>query len=256
MLTSAHHVTSITGDPRNRNMVGNLHSERSRSASPATIATRTQSHTASAGRRRTLAWFIARQPGGSIAGAIQYRHLSIQMFEGYCGTSDSGFRAEVESEQALARGEYLAQMIEGHEHSDLRGPAAHTAQRRLQEWGSQFGGAVITDNHQMKRLMRRADPAIYPGTFAMCVFDPDKAMCYQQRDTAGRKQPTTSSCQPLDCSNVALTKQNIAALRTEHSRIEHELAIRPSLPPLLKHRLQDRRERILQFLVRQTSEVT
>ena len=206
--------------------------------------------------RRTLAWFIARQPGGSIAGAIQYRHLSIQMFEGYCGTSDSGFRAEVESEQALARGEYLAQMIEGHEHSDLRGPAAHTAQRRLQEWGSQFGGAVITDNHQMKRLMRRADPAIYPGTFAMCVFDPAKAMCYQQRDTTGRKQPTTSSCQPLDCSNVALTKQNIAALRTEHGRIEHELAIRPSLPPLLKHRLEDRRERILQFLARQTSEAT
>jgi integrase len=33
--------------------------------------------------RRTLAWFIARQPGGSIAGAIQYRHLSVQMFEGY-----------------------------------------------------------------------------------------------------------------------------------------------------------------------------
>ena len=33
--------------------------------------------------RRTLAWFIARRPGGSIAGAIQYRHLSIQMFEGY-----------------------------------------------------------------------------------------------------------------------------------------------------------------------------
>ena len=206
--------------------------------------------------RRTLAWFIARQPGGSIAGAIQYRHLSIQMFEGYCGTSDSGFRAEVESEQALARGEYLAQMIEGHEHTDLQGPAAQAAQRRLQEWGSQFGGAVITDNHQMKRLMRRADPAIYPGTFAMCVFDPAKAMCYQQRDTAGRKQPTTSSCQPLDCSNVALTQQNIAALRTEHGRIEHELAIRPSLPPLLKHRLQDRGERILQFLRRQTSEVT
>ena len=42
--------------------------------------------------RRTLAWFIARQLGGSIAGAIQYRHHSIQMFEGYAGTSDSGFQ--------------------------------------------------------------------------------------------------------------------------------------------------------------------
>jgi hypothetical protein len=57
--------------------------------------------------RRTLAWFIARRPGGSIAGAIAYRHMSIQLFECYAGTSDSGFRAEVESEQALARGEQL-----------------------------------------------------------------------------------------------------------------------------------------------------
>src|SRR6266851_832341 len=40
--------------------------------------------------RRTLAWFIARQPGGAIAGAIQYRHHSIQMFEGYAGTSAPG----------------------------------------------------------------------------------------------------------------------------------------------------------------------
>jgi integrase len=52
--------------------------------------------------RRTLAWFIARHPGGSIAGAMQYRHHSIHMFEGYAGTSDSGFRAEVESEQSLS----------------------------------------------------------------------------------------------------------------------------------------------------------
>jgi hypothetical protein len=35
--------------------------------------------------RRTLAWFIARRPGGSIAGAIQYKHHGIQMFEGYTG---------------------------------------------------------------------------------------------------------------------------------------------------------------------------
>jgi hypothetical protein len=50
--------------------------------------------------RRTLAWFIARRPGGAIAGALQYRHQCIQMFEGYAGTSDSGFRDEAEAEQA------------------------------------------------------------------------------------------------------------------------------------------------------------
>jgi hypothetical protein len=57
--------------------------------------------------RRTLAWFIARRPGGTIAGTIQYRHHSIQMFEGYAGTSESGFRGEVEAEQTLQRGERL-----------------------------------------------------------------------------------------------------------------------------------------------------
>ena len=54
--------------------------------------------------RRTLAWHIARRPGGVIAGALQYRHHVIQMFESYAGTSASGFRAEVEAEQAMARG--------------------------------------------------------------------------------------------------------------------------------------------------------
>jgi hypothetical protein len=53
------------------------------------------------------------------------------MFEGYAGTSDSGFRAEVESEQALARGEHLLAMIDAHEHYDLTGPAAEEAIRRL-----------------------------------------------------------------------------------------------------------------------------
>ena len=69
--------------------------------------------------RRTLAWFIARQPGGAVAGAIAYRHLSIQMFEGYAGTSDSGFRAEVEAEQALLRGNDLMAMIDQHAHTPV-----------------------------------------------------------------------------------------------------------------------------------------
>ncbi|MFD4478332.1 hypothetical protein ACFWPU_19815 [Streptomyces sp. NPDC058471] len=33
--------------------------------------------------RRTLAWYIAHRPGGVLAGAVQYCHLGIQMFEGY-----------------------------------------------------------------------------------------------------------------------------------------------------------------------------
>ncbi|HCU93733.1 MAG TPA: hypothetical protein DHU96_13805 [Actinobacteria bacterium] len=78
-----------------------------------------------------MAWFIARRPGGAIAGALQYRHHAIQMFEGYAGTSSSGFRAEVEAEQARTRGEHLLAMTDHHEHQQLTGPAAAEAASRL-----------------------------------------------------------------------------------------------------------------------------
>jgi integrase len=141
--------------------------------------------------RRTLAWFIARQPGGVIAGAIQYRHLSIQMFQGYAGTSDSGFRAEVEAEQALARGEHLLAMIHKQDHECLTGPAASQAAQRLAGFGqrARFRGIAITDNRQLGRLMQRADPAVYPGTYATCVYNPGKALFRQQHDTRDNPPP-------------------------------------------------------------------
>lgn len=202
--------------------------------------------------RRTLAWFIARQPGGSIAGAIQYRHQSIQMFEGYAGTSDSGFRAEVESEQALARGEQLMAMTDAHDHLNLAGPAAAEAHRRLNEFDTKirFQGQVITDRRRQNRLMRRHDPAIYPGTYATCVFDPDKALCTRSRTLRGQLGPTLGDCQPLECRNVALTETNITELRAELIVIDSELVQRPTLPPLLQQRLQQRRDQIRQFINR------
>ena len=129
--------------------------------------------------RRTLAWFIARRPGGNIAGAIAYRHHSIQMFEGYAGTSESGFRAEVESEQALARGETLIAAIENHEHDQLAGPAAGEAARRLAEFGdrARFQGMVVLDTKRLRRLMDRHDPAIYPGKYITCVHTHSRALC-------------------------------------------------------------------------------
>lgn len=202
--------------------------------------------------RRTLAWFIARRPGGVIAGAIQYRHLSIQMFEGYAGTSDSGFRAEVEAEQALARGEHLLAMIDKHDHECLSGPSAAQAAQRLSDFGqrARFRGIAITDSRQLARLMQRDDPAVYPGTYVTCVYNPDKALCQQQRDAHGTLRPSLGSCRPLDCRNTALTPDNKTAFSHEVAEITQQLASRPLLPPLLQARLTARRDRITTFLSR------
>jgi hypothetical protein len=202
--------------------------------------------------RRTLAWFIARQPGGVIAGAIQYRHMSIQMFEGYAGTSDSGFRAEVEAEQALARGEHLLAIIDKHEHEHMTGPAAGEAARRLADFGqkARYRGIVITDSRQLRRLMHRQDPAVYPGVYATCVFNPDKALCQLNHDARGTLRPSLGNCRPLQCRNTALIDGNKEELRREVADIGQQLTQRPALPPLLQARLVERQEQITEFLSR------
>ncbi|MDN5916468.1 MAG: hypothetical protein L0I76_15435 [Pseudonocardia sp.] len=204
--------------------------------------------------RRTLAWFIARRPGGAIAGAIAYRHQAIGMFEGYAGTSESGFRAEVESEQALARGEHLLAMIDAHQHDQLAGPAAADAAQRLDGFGdlARFQGVVITDERRLQRLMRREDPAVYPDRYVTCVHKHATALCQQHRDTDGQLRPQLSACKPLSCRNVALTGDNVTAWRDEIDHIDHELDARPTLAPLLAHQLRARRTEITGFLDRHT----
>lgn len=201
--------------------------------------------------RRTLAWYIARRPGGVIAGAIAYRHHSVQMFEGYAGTSESGFRAEVEAEEALNRGEHLLAMIDRHEHNDLVGPAADEAGRRLRELGEQmtFAGTVITDRRRLLRLMTRHDPAVYPGKYVTCVYNHSKALC-RARAGAPADSPDLTDCRPLTCRNVALGADDRASWRTELAAIDAELSARPPLPPLMAARLEQRGEQITDFLNR------
>ncbi|MFD6532114.1 hypothetical protein [Streptomyces sp. NPDC060184] len=165
--------------------------------------------------RRTLAWFIARRPGGTIAGALQYRHQCIQMFEGYAGTSDSGFRDEVEAEEALARGQHLAAMSTDRDRPALTGPAGAEAEARLAEFARHtvFDGQVVTDEARLRRILARHDPHLYPGTFLTCVYNPDRALCRTPSGPA--ETPVMADCRPLACRNAALTPTNRSAL-TDH----------------------------------------
>lgn len=194
--------------------------------------------------RRTLAWFIARRPGGSIAGAKQFRHLSIQMFEGYAGTSRAGFRAEVEAEEALARGEFLLAMVDQHAHEELAGPAAHQGRERLSRFGelATFRGVVAESPTQLKRLLASEDPAIYTSDLVTCVFDPDRALCLQKTK---RNSPDLGQCDPFNCANVAVTPSNRAHWRDQITEISALLERANGLPPYVAQQLRDTRARIL-----------
>lgn len=199
--------------------------------------------------RRTLAWFIARRPGGVIAGALQYRHLRVQMFEGYAGTSESGFRDEVEAEDAIARGEKLGDLITSHEFHRLTGPAAAEAESRLAtfERHVRFDGKVINDRKRLQRHMKRHDPHIYPGEYVTCVHNRDRALCHRKDGLDG---PSLPDCQPLRCRNVALTSENITHMRD--ALADYDRALAPGraelLAPFERHRLQILRREIVDFL--------
>lgn len=201
--------------------------------------------------RRTLAWFIARRSGGTIAGTIQYRHYSIQMFEGYAGTADSGFRAEVEAEQTLQRGEILLAMIEGHQHHQLLGPAAGEARSRLAtlERAVAYAGSVVNDPKRLKKIMVRQDPHIYLGKFVTCVYDANKALC-RRRVSVDDAQllPDLASCEPLSCRNVTLSPENVKALNEQRESLRRHLDNADILAPYVSHRLHRQHRDLSDFL--------
>ena len=196
--------------------------------------------------RRTLAWFIARRPGGVIAGAIQYRHTRVRMFEGYAGTSESGFRAEVEAEETIARGEMLGDIITDHGHHRLAGPAAAEAEARLEAFEKtvRFDGKVITDRKRMQRFMARNDPRIYPGQFVTCSDNPERRLC-QLGDKA---LPSLGDCQPMLCRNAAFTEDNRASWRERKGELEAELGSGEALAPLYRIAVETKLDEVDAFL--------
>jgi hypothetical protein len=198
--------------------------------------------------RRTLAWFIARQPGGVIAGSIAYRHHSIQMFEGYAGTSSSGFRAEVEAEEAIARGEDLIDRVVDHDQHRLTGPAATEAEARLAEFRRHvtFEGKIVTDPRRLKLVMTKHDPHIYPGEYVTCVYNADRALCRRDKDDS----PSLPDCQPFACRNVALDTANIDALDRHRKHLQTAIDQGAMIAPYMRHRLETQLGEITAFLSR------
>ncbi|MEU9291462.1 hypothetical protein AB0D57_44315 [Streptomyces sp. NPDC048275] len=146
-------------------------------------------------------------------------------------------------------------MVDAHEHTELTGPAAGEAAHRLEGFGrrTRFQGTVVADERRLKRIMKQADPAVYPGTYITCVHDHSKALCERARRGRFEGLPDHGDCQPLACRNVALTSSNTEAWRLELDRIDRRLGARPPLPPLMQRRLASRRAEIETFLRRNTS---
>ncbi|MBB4429884.1 hypothetical protein GGD66_008489 [Bradyrhizobium sp. CIR48] len=162
--------------------------------------------------RRTIAWHIANRPFGTIAGMIQYKHASVAAFEGYAGSSKSGFRAEVENQRALGQlDDLLVYFDERQVGSTLSGPAAPRISKALDAAAVELSPlpVMIADRARLRTMLASLARTLHVGVLADCFFDPETALCLKQATNAdNNKMPLTVLCQPTRCPNACITARH------------------------------------------------
>ncbi|MCX4789696.1 integrase [Streptomyces sp. NBC_01221] len=185
--------------------------------------------------RRTLAWHVARRPGGLVALAIQYGHmrtaLNTEVSGGYGTRSRGGIHDVLALETALATAETAADLHDRFENGDgVSGPAAR---RALVEAATsrRFEGREIKTDFARKyaaarRYLARDGAVLYdnPHALLLCLYKHDRALC--QREGAGDDAPTLDRCVP-GCGNALRTDEQAALLRERAERIDKQAAFTP-----------------------------
>lgn len=168
--------------------------------------------------RRTLAWFIARQPGGEILLGIQYGQLEVVTGAGYAGRRGTDLRTLVDMERLFATTEALANLADAVARGEhVSGPAAAEAIRRAQVVSEQvrFAGSR-RDDAVVKQLAKSSAVRVYddPHNMLLCVFQPARALCLTipGYDIDAPNRPESSRC-VASCPNIARTDEQIEQLR-------------------------------------------
>lgn len=177
--------------------------------------------------RRTLAWYIANRPFGTVAGKIQYKHASIAMFEGYAGRSASGFRQEVDRERSLGQLDDIVEYYEDFKRG-LRstGPASG---RLLNEFAhvrkslDDFPGR-IADRASVRAMLGQLARTLHVGYLNDCFFDPATALCLHRSGAVGRAAPILSHCAPDRCPNSCISRQHLPPWQTSIAEADALLA--------------------------------
>ncbi|RUV32469.1 hypothetical protein EOA86_02340 [Mesorhizobium sp. M5C.F.Ca.IN.020.32.2.1] len=197
--------------------------------------------------RRTLAWHIANRPFGTVAGKIQYKHASVAIFEGYAGSSPSGFRIEVEQERALGQ---LDDVVSYYEDTIRRGlpptgPAAARLRREFEHICDKLGDLPgrIVDSQRLRAMLAHLGRTLHVGLLADCFFDPDTALCLDREEApVERSAPALSHCRPDRCPNACITRRHLAPWQASIAEGERMLG-EGRLSPLQRQALLQDNER-------------
>lgn len=194
--------------------------------------------------RRTLAWHIANRPFGTIAGMIQYKHASVAAFEGYAGSSRSGFQKQVEQELRYGQMDDVLEYFDAHEIGDLfGGPGAPRVKVALEEASQQFGPlpARVADRDRLRTMLADLARTFHVGILADCFFDPASALCL--KTATDQTKPQTALRQPTKCPNACIRTRHLPAWRKAEADAK-ALLKEKRLSPIQRAALKEERERI------------
>lgn len=174
--------------------------------------------------RRSLAWHIARRPGGLVALAIQYGHMKTLISEGYASRSRHGIHDLIDVETARAVADTVAEL-----HQDLEagvgisGPAARRAIKAASA-APRFAGTVITAT-TARRLLANEDAMIFdnPEALLLCHYKRDQALCHRD---GTRTTPSLDRCRP-DCGNIVRTDAHALQLRQRAEHLDQQATHTP-----------------------------
>ncbi|WP_434795724.1 integrase (plasmid) [Streptomyces albidoflavus] len=190
--------------------------------------------------RRTLAWHIARRPGGLVALAIQYGHMRTAMSAGYAARGRDGIHELLDIETARATADTLATLHDDLAHGvGISGPAARRAIHAAAQ-APTFTGSIRTHRQALDIL---GNPALTvydnPRSLLMCVYNRDRALCHR---LDAPDAPRLDRCQP-SCANIARTDRHAAGLVAQAEALEKQSASE-ALPRPLAERLARRAEQL------------
>lgn len=159
--------------------------------------------------RRTIAWHIANRPFGTVAGMIQYKHASIAAYEGYAGSSRSGFHTEVERERALGQLDDVLSYFERHRAGEvLMGPGAVRISNQLQQAVDELDPLPghIADPARIRAMLTHIAKTLFVGVMNDCFFDPATALCLNGKTEAAT--PAMAQCRPDRCPNSCVASHH------------------------------------------------
>ncbi len=142
---------------------------------------------------------------------IQYKHASVAAFEGYAGSSASGFCAEVEAQRRLGQlDDILVYFDERQGEATPSGPAGPRVARMLDAAADDLDPlpGMVADRARLRSMLGSLARTLHVGVLADCFFDPSTALCLKQVATPEAEAPLTGLCQPTRCPNACITTRH------------------------------------------------